>query len=204
MRDTRRSDDTFARIREADGVTMDRITYSADFSGVYREMEGVLWKLERAQYFYEPYSKSWVAWAEGDWELALALIEAATAEYEADLSPRVELRRLRIVERPLSPYLEWELRVLAARASAGEKVRVLDAEAVHHLERDRPLPELLIPAGDLMYEILYDQGGAHVGGRRIGDRAIIEPCLTLLADLYDQAEELPATPSPQARAPWSL
>ncbi|WP_155334858.1 DUF6879 family protein [Acrocarpospora corrugata] len=182
----------FTRIRQAGGLTMDRGEYSADFYGVYREMEGVLWKLERAQYFHEPYSKSWVAWAEGDWDRSLALIEAASAEYEADLSPRVELRRLRIVERPLSPYLAWELRVLAARATAGEKARVLDADAVRHLERDRPLPELLIPAGDLMYEILYDRGGSHVGGRRIHDRELIEPCLTLLTDLYGQAEELPA------------
>ncbi|GIH28215.1 hypothetical protein Aph01nite_65250 [Acrocarpospora phusangensis] len=192
MRQTRRSDDTFARIREADGVTMDRAVYRADFHGVYREMEGVLWKLERAQYFHEPYSASWVAWAEGDWDRSLALIEAAKAEYEADLPSRVELRRLRIVEHPRSPYLEWELRVLAARARAGERPRVLDADAVRHLERERPLPELLIPSPDLLYEILYDQGGAHIGGRRIADRALIEPCLTLLSALYDQAEDLPA------------
>ncbi|GLX94370.1 DUF6879 family protein [Herbidospora sp. NBRC 101105] len=195
-------------VQGAPGVTLDRTAYTTEFYGLYREMEGVLWKLERAQHFHEPYSPSWVAWSEGDWDRAMELIEESAGEFAADVPDSVELRRLRIAERPLTAYLRWELQVLKARARAGERTRVLDAGAVRHLERAGPLPEILILSRDLMYEVRYDDIGAHVGGRRIVERDVIAACLAELETLYGQAGDLDpwladATPSPPVFDPSS-
>lgn len=194
-------------VQGAPGVVLDRQAYTTEFYGVYREMEGVLWKLERAQHFHEPYSPSWVAWADGDWHGAMKLIEESAGEIAADVVDSVELRRLRIAERPLSAYLQWEFQVLRARAGVGERTRVLDVSAVRHLERHGPLPEILILSRELMYEVLYDDIGAHVGGRRIVQKDVIATCLADLESLYDQAEDLTgwlaANPSPPAFGPSS-
>ncbi|GAB1821878.1 DUF6879 family protein [Herbidospora sp. RD11066] len=195
-------------VHGAPGVMLDRRAYTTEFYGVYREMEGVLWKLERAQHFHEPYSPSWVAWADGDWDRAMKLIEESAGDFAADVVDSVELRRLRIAEQPLSDYLKWEFQVLRARAGVGERTRVLDASAVRHLERHGPLPEILILSRELMYEVLYDDIGAHVGGRRIIQKDVIATCLSDMENLYEQADELSrwtstASPSPPVFGPSS-
>ncbi|MEZ0072675.1 DUF6879 family protein [Planotetraspora sp. GP83] len=173
-------------VRQAAGETLAAEDYRTEFYERFQRVEGVVWKLERAQHFHEPDVPSWAAMMEGDWNRALALIEEM--RFADDLPPHVELRRLRIVDTPLTPYMQWEIVLLAARTRAGERARALHAPAVRHLERAAPLPELLILGPDLMYEILYDQIGAHIGGRRITDPRVIEPCVRVLADLYARAE----------------
>ncbi|GAA4584012.1 hypothetical protein GCM10023194_22850 [Planotetraspora phitsanulokensis] len=176
------------RVRRTAGVILPVDDYLMEFYECFQDVEGVVWKLERAQHFHEPDVPSWVAMMDGDWRRALTLIKEM--RFSRDLPSRIELRRLRIVETPLTPYMQWELELLAARTRAGERARVLPASAVRWLERAAPLPELVILGPDLMYEVLYDRAGAHTGGRRITDMSLIEECVGIMAELYGAAEDL--------------
>ncbi|MDH2424277.1 DUF6879 family protein [Sphaerisporangium sp. TRM90804] len=180
----------FERVWETDGVTLPVETYGPEFRAAYENARGVVWKLERAQYFHEPYEPSWVAMAEGDWERSLQLIGELRASLAADYSGYAEFRRVRVVEPPLTPYMQWELHVLAARVEAGERIRVVPASAVGRYERSRALPELLILDPGLMYEVLYDADGRHLGGRRVTDADAIKACTSSLASMYGWGEEL--------------
>ncbi|MEW9530275.1 DUF6879 family protein [Microbispora sp. NPDC049125] len=178
----------FEQVRRVEGVTLPAEEYGAELHEHLSRLEGVVWKLERAQHFHEPGVPSWVAMVDGDWDRAVALI--GEMRFEDDLPPRAELRRLRVVETPLTPYLRWEAALLTARTRAGERARALDARAVRHLEDAAPLPELVVVGPDLMYEVLYDEIGAHTGARRITDSRLIEPCAQAIAAQYEEAEEM--------------
>lgn len=177
-------------VREAEGVTLPAPAYRTEFYDHFRRMNGVVWKLERAQHFHEPDVPSWVAMMDGDWARSFALIE--DMRFADDLPPGAEVRRLRIVDLPLTAYMQWEIALLVARTRAGERARALHASQVRHLERFAPLPEALILGPDLMYEILYDDMGAHIGGRRITDPLVIEPCAQLIEKLFAAAEDIPS------------
>jgi hypothetical protein len=197
----------FERVRAVEAAVLSPEVYGPEFREAYESAEGVVWKLERAQNFYEPYEPSWVAMTEGDWERSLQLIDELRGSLAAEYEGYAEFRRVRVVEPPLTPYMQWDLHVLAARTEAGERARVVPAAAVLPYEGSGPLPELLVFESTLMYEVLYDSAGAHLGGRRITDRSVVQPCLAALAALYEQGEELGAyhqrevapLPAPQVR-----
>lgn len=90
------------------------------------------------------------------------------AEVAAEFSavPGLQRRRIRIVERPVSPYLQWQMHVLRMRAEEGEVVRLVDAKQVRDHERRRPLPELVIIGGSVLYQILYTSEGMLAGALR--------------------------------------
>ncbi|WP_169980204.1 DUF6879 family protein [Microbispora sp. H10836] len=182
--------EAFEHVRQAAGEVLPAAEYRTELYDHLRGTEGVVWKLERAQHFHEPDTPSWVAMTSGDWDRSLALMDEM--RFADDLPPRAELRRLRIVEMPPTPYLQWEIVLLAARTRAGERARALHARSVRPLESRAPLPELLIVNHGLMYEILYDEIGAHVGGRRITDTRVVEGCARAVAELYARAEDMVA------------
>ncbi|WP_169949423.1 DUF6879 family protein [Microbispora sp. H11081] len=182
--------EAFEHVSQAAGEVLPAAEYRTELYRHLRETEGVVWKLERAQHFHEPDIPSWAAMMSGDWDRSLALMDEM--RFSEDLPPRAELRRLRIVEMPPTPYLQWEIVLLAARTRAGERVRALQARAVRPLEIRAPLPELLVVNPGLMYEILYDEIGAHVGGRRITDPRVVEGCARGIAELYALAEDMVA------------
>ncbi|MEV4252497.1 DUF6879 family protein [Spirillospora sp. NPDC049652] len=176
-------------VRGLPALELDAKGYLSDFWEYHERTDGAFWKLERRQSFREPDEPSWVAMSTGDWDRALALIEEQRAN--ATVSGR-ESHRLRIVEQPISPYLQWELHVLQGRAEAGvQDVRVLDAGEVSHLEPDHPLPELVFLGMTVMYEVLYDREGMHSGGRRHDDPDLIRACHRQLVALHGAAERLP-------------
>jgi hypothetical protein len=182
----------FQHVKEADGTSLHKDAYNREFRAAYEGAEGVVWKLERAQHFHEPYEPSWVAMTKGEWDRSLGLIEEMRRSFPDDYEGFAEFRRIRVVDPPLTPYMQWELHVLAARADAGERARVVPAAAVRTYEPSGPLPELLILGPDLMYEVLYDPAGRHLGGRRLTDPYVIEPCRAALATLYARGEDLRA------------
>ncbi|MET8140601.1 DUF6879 family protein [Sphaerisporangium sp. NPDC005288] len=182
----------FQRVRDVDAVVLPPEVYGPEFRRAYESAEGVVWKLERAQHFHEPYEPSWEAMAAGDWDRSLLLIDDLRGSLTADYAGYAEFRRVRVVDAPLTPYMQWELHVLAARAEAGEQARVVPASAVRALERSGPLPELLVFESGLMYEVLYDGSGAHLGGRRVTDPDAVEPCLAAVVALYERGEDLGA------------
>lgn len=180
----------FQRLRQADGVILPVSDYQSEFAAAFRAAEGVIWKLERAQYFHEPYDASWNAMMEGRWQRSLELIEQTRDVYAREYDGPAEFRRVRVVEAPLTPYMQWELHYLAARALVGECGRVIPAHVVRPFETARPLPEVVIFHESLAYQVRYDEIGLHIGGRRIVDPEAIRPCVPVLRTLFEQGEDM--------------
>ncbi len=98
--------------------------------------------------------------------------------------------RVRVVELPVTPYLQWELYELKVRAECGEGIRVVRREAVARHETDAAVPELIFMDTLAMYEILYDNTGIQTGGRKFTDPELIKKCLSEVHALYIHGEDL--------------
>ena len=144
---------------------------------------------------------SWEAFAAADWDRALELNErerdTVRAKVSEDESRGVVSRRLRVVDPPVTPYLQWEMQYFRLLAEAGEDLRVIDASSVQrpassvrHPEADRLLPEVVILGGWVLFEVLYDMEGTAYGARRIGDPLVIARSSREAADVYAAAEPL--------------
>lgn len=180
------------RVHDIPGKVFDRPSYHADRRRTEKEVSGIVWKLERSQEFREPHDPSWRAFAEGHWEEALALNEE-DRKYARTTQQRyreigVEFRRLRIVEKPVTPYLQWEAHFFKILTEEGYTLRVLDAEHVRDMERTRPLPELVVHGDRVLYEVGYDDKGTPGGARRIDDPAVVAPVQREIARLWTEAE----------------
>ena len=179
-------------IPDVPGPELDLASYSDAFDEAYKQI--VFWKLERLQTFREPGMPSWEAFAAGDWDRALELNErerdTVRAKVAEDESLGVESRRLRVVEHPVTPYLQWEMQYFRLLAEAGEDLRVIDASSVRHLEADRLLPEVVILGDRALFEVLYDAEGTAYGARRVDDPRVIAEAGREVADLYAAAEPL--------------
>ncbi|MBQ0829403.1 DUF6879 family protein [Streptomyces tagetis] len=174
---------------------MDRPTYHADFRQVYGSGIRHLNKLERGQDFKERGFASWEAFAAGDWDRALALVQEKRDVYarqfrEAERRGILE-RRLRVVEFPVTPYVQWELHVLRLRVELGDNIRVLDARKISDIEKDRTVPEVVILGDVAMYEVLYDGDGNAMGANRFTDPALIRETSAGFEALYERGEAFP-------------
>ena len=152
-------------------------------------------KLERLQHFREPGFPSWDAFAAGSWDEALRIMReegyAVTAkEFLEDSEADLVSYRVRVVEFPVSPYLQWELHQLKVRAELGENIRVVGPEKVSCHETDGVVPELIFMGDLAMYEIIYDDTGLCMGGQKFTDIKLIEQCLAETRNLYAQGEDL--------------
>ena len=129
--------------------------------------------------------------AEGDWDRSMRLLGTGHPRNRRhDRQARFERKRVRVTEHPVSRYLQWEMHLLHRRHQEGEQIRVLPAAVVRHLERTRPLPEVVLLGSEVLYEVRYDRTGTLSGARRIDDPAVIAACRTEISVLYDQAEDL--------------
>lgn len=180
-------------IPDISGPELDLATYSDAYDEAYKQI--VFWKLERRQTFREPGTPSWEAFAAGDWDHALELNECerdtVRAKVAEDESLGVESCRLRVVEHPVTPYLQWEMQYFRLLAEAGEDLRVIHASRLRHLETARPLPEIVILGDRVLFEVLYDAEGTAYGARRIDDPQVIAEAGREVASLYANAEPLP-------------
>lgn len=152
------------------------------------------WKLERRQHFREPGDASWEAFVQGDWQEALRLIEAQRVGL-LDVSRlaerhRCRLLRVRVVEVPLTPYLQWELHLLRVRAECGELIRVIGPEDIAAFEREGPVPELVTLNDDTVYEILYDAEGVLEGAVRYLDVGTRDRVAARVEELYVLGEDI--------------
>ncbi|MFI6883892.1 DUF6879 family protein [Streptosporangium canum] len=177
--------------------TLNVDAYLADFWPYFHQigqLNGAFWKLECRQSFREPGNPSWEALAREDWDEALRIIAETTDEIRAPVleASRVPMHRLRVVQRPYTPYLQWELQFIRVRAEAGERIRVLDAGALGDGRDLCRLPELVILDSSVMYEVLYDDSGTLSGARKILDTGVIESCRREVAELFSRGEDLPA------------
>lgn len=169
--------------------------YSADFSRhFWRSGSDGFWKLERQQSFQEPGVESWEAFRKGHWDESLALIEGQRGHYE-EYFQRIAgsgfaLHRVRCVEEPISPYLQWELHLLHLKAQCGEDTRVLTGGGIPQYESRRPLPEIVVLGSLVMYEVLYDDAGRLAGGIRFDDPRDISRCRQAIQKMHQSGEPL--------------
>ncbi|MFF7329021.1 DUF6879 family protein [Streptomyces sp. NPDC008150] len=171
---------------------MDRPAYHADFGRLYKSGIGFLNKLERGQHFKERGFPSWEAFAVGDWGKALSLADERREDYEQELSRASRLgvhhRRLRVVEIPVTPYVQWELHVLRVRVDLGDDIRVLDARGISDLERVRQVPEVVVLGNAAVYEVVYDPDGHADGAKRYTDPALVRDTNDGFDALYERGE----------------
>ncbi|MCO5997769.1 DUF6879 family protein [Actinoallomurus rhizosphaericola] len=180
------------RIRRIPGQTLDVASYHALRRQETQHLTGPIWKLERSQYFHEPDDDpSWRAFVENDWARVIAVFESERAEARAEVESYArqgsELRRLRVVERPVSPYLLWEMQWFRILADEGTLIRVLDARQIESLERDAVLPEIVVDEHAL-YHVSYDEDWRACGARRIHDPHVMREATREIAALWESAE----------------
>lgn len=181
-----------------DGVNSELLTlddYNVAFDQDFWSIkEGDFWKLERQQHFREPDDDSWRAFAEGNWSEALRLLEARRDDlidyYRKIAAHGFANYRVRVVEQPIIPYLQWELHLLRVRERAGALIRVIGPDKIAELESDGSLPEFATLGSTVLYQPVYDEHGVLCAGRRFRDRGLVDRCRTLTQTLYDEGEPL--------------
>jgi len=172
---------------------MDRPTYHTDFNRIRSSGIRFLNKLERGQNFKERGFASWEAFAAGDWDRALSLVDEKRDVYARQFREAAQLnilqRRLRVVDFPVTPYVQWEMFVLRLRVELGDNIRVLDAGTISDIEKQRPVPEVVILGDVVMYEVQYDDDGNAAGANRFADRALIRETSAGFDALYERGED---------------
>lgn len=205
----------------AQGVRLSSTAYRQEFRERRWTAPGRdCWKLERQQNFQEPRNESWQAFSRGDWSEALRLIEQGREDlmklsHESD-THRSHVFRVRVVEQPLTPYLQWELTWLRLRAELMGRIRVWEPGGTSGLtalnrpaglakmEESEPLPEIVVMGGHTLYQVLYDENGIGDGAVRFTHPEAIAQWEKFIQVLYHEAEDLrsffdrevaPATPA---------
>ncbi|MDA0565542.1 hypothetical protein LG943_14630 [Streptomonospora sp. S1-112] len=181
------------RLRDRPAAALDLDTYLADYRREYAG-GGVTWKLDRLQTLRKPGDPSWEAFAAGDWARARELTEKDRPRADAMAAKGgeagTETRRIRVVEHPVSPYLQWEMQFLRMLAEAGQQIRVVAAAQVGRWEHERILPEVVAVADRALYLVRHDSSGKAFGAWRIGDRDVISSSLIELDALFRAGEPL--------------
>ncbi len=176
----------------------DRLTRE-DYKRDFRERraairDGESWKFERLQHFEETNDDSREALRRGDWPTVLRLFEAereALVRRARDEAARgAVFHRIRVVEEPLTPYVQWELHWLRLSAECGHSVRVLPASAVAAMEGDALLPELNLLDSRVLYRVLYSGAGQPDGAIRFTDLSTVTNWTVNLRELYAVAEDV--------------
>ncbi|MEU7876145.1 DUF6879 family protein [Dactylosporangium sp. NPDC049140] len=194
----------------AAGERMELDAYLTDFDrNFWATTEPGFWKLERQQFFKEPGNASWEAFAKGDWDESLRILEAGRGDmadyYRRTAERGFVTRRVRVVEEPIIPYLQWELHVLRMRDEFGGAVRVVDRDQVAEFEHDAPLPEVYTHGSTVMYQAIYDDDGVLESARKFVDSDLVVRCQRFIQDLYENgrplapffAERVAALPPPR-------
>ncbi|MET8358850.1 DUF6879 family protein [Micromonospora sp. NPDC005171] len=125
---------------------------------------------------------------------ALRILDARRPEFEnyyrriADSG--FATRRVRVVQEPLTPYLQWELHVLRLRHECGGLTRVVAPGQVVAAEAGGPLPEIYTLGTDVMYEAIYDADGVLEAARRWRNPDVVTRCQEFIESLYDNGESL--------------
>ncbi|MGV9315503.1 DUF6879 family protein [Streptomyces sp. NPDC003691] len=179
------------------GERLTREDYKHDFRerrAVIRDGES--WKLERLQHFEETNDDSREALRQGDWPAVLRLFEAerdALVRKARDEASRgAVFHRIRVVEEPLTPYVQWELHWLRLSAECEHSVRVLPAPLVAAAESDAVLPELNLLDGRALYRVRYTAAGRPDGAIRFTDPGTVRTWAEYLRELYAAAEDVQA------------
>ncbi|TDU06462.1 hypothetical protein EDD99_5021 [Streptomyces sp. 846.5] len=177
------------------GQRLDGPSYLADFNERFWRIgrEG-FWKLERLQNYQEPGFASWEAFRSGDWARALRLIDEMRVDFERHLA-RVrdagfDHHRVRVVEEPITPYVQWELHVLQAKDQCGEDVAVVTVDQIQAFESVDPLPDLVVLGSDAAYDVHYAADGIPDGATLFTAPAAIACAREFIQQLHQSGERL--------------
>jgi hypothetical protein len=178
---------------DAVGERMYLDDYYRDFERHFWQVSE-FWKLERGQSFAEPGDASWEAFNQGDWAESMRRLEIRRSDLltyhrQAD-DAGVSTRRIRVVERPLSAYLQWELNLLKIRDETGGPIRVIDRSKVAEFEIDEPLPEIYTLGDTVMYQAIYDRSGVLAFALKYTDTELIKRSRDFIRRLYERGEPI--------------
>lgn len=184
-----------ALTKERGGVSLSRQEFKRDFWTRRAAIRGgESWKLERRQHFEEDNDESRDALRRGDWQEALRLFDSeredARGAAREEAARGSVFHRIRVVEEPLTPYVQWELHWLLMRAECGHSVRVLPATALAAAETDGPLPEVTILGGQILYRVRYTSAGKGNGAVRFTDPQVVAPWVEFVRSLHAAAEDI--------------
>ncbi|MFE9643746.1 DUF6879 family protein [Streptomyces sp. NPDC006365] len=182
-------------LRPDQGERLTRDAYKRDFrERDARILNADSWKLERRQHFEEQGSPSRDALRRGEWQEALRLLgdrrDDLLATARDDARKGHHFHRVRVVEQPLTPYVQWELHSHRQRAEYGERIRVVSAEQVAAAEREHLLPEVVVLGHDTLFQVLYSPSGATVGAVRYTDRELIDSWESYIRKLYTAGDDV--------------
>jgi len=169
--------------------------YRKDFKdSLDRLRDGDSWKLERRQSFEETGSPSRMALREGNWDLSLRLLEDKRESFrravQSDRENGSTFHRLRVVEKPFTPYMQWQLHSLRIEAECGTPIRVVPVGMVVGKEFDKPLPEVVAIGGDVLYQVIYTDSGVPDGAVRFTDPVVVRQWVGFIHALFDQGEDV--------------
>ncbi|MFJ4921298.1 DUF6879 family protein [Streptomyces sp. NPDC088725] len=175
---------------------------SKDYKRDFRERQaaihdGASWKLERRQHFEEQGDASRDALSRGDWHEALRVFDeerdALITKARENKRRGYVFHRVRVVEQPVTPYVQWELHALHQQAElGGNRVRIVtaDADEVARAERTQPLPEIVVLGSRTLYHVLYTDTGRPSGAIRFTDRQQVEAWERYIRSLYEAGEDI--------------
>lgn len=176
------------------GDTLGHTAYHKDFARRTADLRGVIWKLERSQYFRELNDPSWQAFVSGDWQRSLDLLEkdreAVRAEAGENRRQGLSIRRVRVVELPMTPYVQWELYALRMLAEEGFELSVLPAAELSALESGGQLPEVVVIGGRVLYQVRYQRDWTPCGAKCIKVPHVIRGAASEIARLFAKGESL--------------
>ncbi|SOD60650.1 hypothetical protein SAMN06297387_102201 [Streptomyces zhaozhouensis] len=189
------TDSSDLRLDPALGTRLALDPYRADFAEIDNAVrDRSSWKFERLQHFEEQDDPSRDALTEGRWEDALRLLEAEHDDWLAaarrEEERRAPFHRVRVVEEPLTPYMQWESHALRVQAKAGKGIRVIGADRVREWEPAGPLPEVVVLGDLVLYEVLYTDAGVLDGCRRYTDPELIGRWTAFIQGLYEEGEDV--------------
>lgn len=147
-------------------------------------------KVETRQTYQEPDSESYRAMANGNWQEAMAALDASRSEdieLYADLKTRgVEFARCRPIAFPMSDYMRWEMEVYKFNAKHGERIFCCNYDSVAELFKDNIVHDFMVFDARIAFVHNYNNDGLIEGGWKITSLDKIIKLQTLFIFLKSQ------------------
>ncbi len=180
----------------ADATRLDLDGFGTAFARAWSRMSSRFLKLECWQSYQEQEANSsQAAYQRGDVEAARDLLRREAEQDRplyADIAHRgIDYARIRLLQEPLTAYLEYELINYRIRADLGEIIEVVVCEPGRRLPDERYFDFLLF---DRHTALIHDYGtgpvGHQTGGWLTGDPQVIAALETTAVDLRRRATPL--------------
>lgn len=140
-----------------------------EFELLLRQCKEGFSKWEQRQEYQEPGNVSFERLVDGDVAGAIEalpeVMRQSIGESSIDICRRnLSDVRLRVVERPFSDYLKWEFLTYRISAGYGERILILESQAITEEEEKLPLGDFLLFDSQCVLVHDYDRSGLLRGG----------------------------------------